>query len=150
MPRGKNFEVCVRAIILHKNKVLVCWSKKGKHYFFPGGHVDFEESAEEALKRELKEELHISVRKLEFIGTIENIYVEDRQKHHEINLVLSVKADKIKTKSKENCIVFELIDITKFSKIKIYPIALKKAVLKWLKDKKPFWASQIYNKSKLI
>lgn len=147
---AKNFEVCVRAIILHKNKVLVCWNKKGKHYFFPGGHVDFEESAEQALKRELKEELHISVRKFEFIGTVENIYIEDRQKHHEINLVFSAKVDKIKTCSKENHIGFELIDVKKFSKTKIYPIALKKAILKWLKDKKSFWASQIYNKASLI
>jgi len=147
---AKNFEVCIRAIILSKNKILACWSREKKYYFFPGGHIDFEESAQQALKRELKEELHILVRKPEFIGTVENIYVEDRQKHHEINLVFSAKADKIKTDSRENHIGFELIDIKKLSKTKIYPIALKKAIIRWLKDKKPFWASQIYNNSLVI
>ena len=150
MVKNKKFEVCIRAIILSKNKILACWSKEKRYYFFPGGHINFEESAEQALKRELKEELHISVRNPEFIGTVENIYVEDRQKHHEINLVFSAKVDKIKIDSKENHIGFELIDTKKFSKTKIYPVALKKAILKWLKDKKPFWASQIYNKSKSI
>lgn len=41
------------------------------------------------------------------------------------------------------------MDSNKFAKEKVLPIALKKSVLKWLKDKKIFWASQIYNKSKL-
>ena len=150
MVKGRNFEVCVRVVVLSKNKILACWNKEKKYYFFPGGHIDFEESAEQALKRELKEELHISVRDPQFIGTVENIYIEDGQKHHEINLVFSAKVDKIKTDSKEDHIGFKLIDIKKFSKTKIYPIALKKAILKWLKDKKSFWASQIYNKTSLM
>jgi len=150
MPKDKNFEVCVRAIILHKNKVLACWNKKKKYYFFPGGHIDFDENAKKALSRELKEELSISTKKLDFIGTVENLYIENKKKHHEINLVFSTKIDKIKTKSKENHIDFKLIPIKEFPRTKIYPIALKKAILKWLKDKKSFWASQIYNKVSLI
>lgn len=41
----------------------------------PGGFVDMLESAEEALKREIMEELGISVNSMEFIGTCPNEYV---------------------------------------------------------------------------
>ena len=144
---GDNFEVCVRAIIRHDNKILVCKSKEKKYYFFPGGHINFGEGAKEALLRELKEELNISIRKTSFIGVIENIYIEEGQRHHEINLVFDIEARKVNEQSKEDHIDFFLIDIKSFSRQEVLPIALKKALLKWLKDKKPFWASQIYHKS---
>jgi NADH pyrophosphatase NudC (nudix superfamily) len=40
----------------------------------PGGFVDPKESAEGALKREVKEELEINVEKLEYLGSFPNIY----------------------------------------------------------------------------
>lgn len=145
----KNIEICVRAIIQSKGKILVCWHKKNKYYFFPGGHVDFGEMAEPALIRELKEELDIVVKKLSPIGIVENIYIEKqdkyqrpRGKHHEINLVFNVKAEKIKDKSLEDHIDFIFLDIKDFAKTRVLPIALKKQVLNWLKDKKPFWVTR--------
>lgn len=147
--KNKEFEICVRVVIQYQNKILVCFNVEKDYYFFPGGHIDFGESAEETLLREMKEELNLSLKKWVFIGTIENIYTENNQKHHEINLVFNAKVDKINTKSRENHINFVLMNIDKFSQENVLPIALKKSVLKWLKDKKIFWASQIYNKSKL-
>lgn len=41
----------------------------------PGGFVDIMESAEDAIKREIKEELGVDVERLEFIGTFPNEYV---------------------------------------------------------------------------
>jgi len=143
----KNFEVCVRAIICQQNKILVCQNKEKGYYFFPGGHLNLGESIKEALFREIKEELNIIVKKIKFIGLVDNIYEEDGQKHHEINLVFEVKVDKISTKSKEDHIDFFFFDKDKFSKENVLPIALQKAILKWLKDKKVFWATQIYNKT---
>jgi len=146
----KNIEICVRAIIESGGRILVCWHKEKKYYFFPGGHIDFGEMAEPALIRELKEELDIVVKKLSFIGIIENIYIEKRDKHkehrgkhHEINLVFSVSAERIKDKSLEDHIDFVFLDIRRFAKERVLPMVLKKQVLKWLKDKKPFWASRI-------
>lgn len=143
----EEFDICVRAIIRHDSKILVCQTKEKSYYFFPGGHIDFGESAKEALLREVKEELNISVRKCSFIGAVENIYIEDNQRYHEINLVFSAGVDKVTTESREDHINFSLMDINKFSQEKILPIALKKAVLKWSKNKKTFWVSQIYDKS---
>lgn len=145
-PKNK-FEICARGIVLCQGKILICYCKSKKHYFFSGGHVEFGENAKEALAREIKEELGVSVKKCLFIGTVENIYLEDDQKHHEINLVFEMEVDKISAESKEDHLEFFLLDIDEFSQKNILPIALKKAIIKWLKDKKIFWASQTYDKS---
>ena len=142
--KNKEFEICVRAIIRRGNKILVC-KHKNKHkndYFFPGGHIDFGESAREALSRELKEELDISLEKISFMGAVENIFKHDGKNHHEINFVFDVKAKKVKDKSLEDHLDFLFLDIKQFSKKRVLPIALRKQVLKWLKNKKVFWASQ--------
>ena len=145
--KNREFEVCVRVIIFKKNKILICKNRKRDYYFFPGGHINFGESVSEALLREIKEELGIPIKKYKFIGTVENIFREDKR-HHEFNLVFEVKPGEFRSESKENHISFVLFDLNRFSKEKIFPIALKKAILKWLKNKKIFWASQIYNQSK--
>ncbi|MBL7156388.1 MAG: NUDIX domain-containing protein [Candidatus Pacebacteria bacterium] len=144
MNKYKNkFELCVRAIIQDDDRILVCKRKDKDYYFFPGGHIDFGESAESALVRELKEELNISIKKLSFIGTVENIFIQDNEKHHEINLVFNVLVAKAKDKSEEDHIDFFFFDKKRFLKEEVLPIALQKTVIKWLENKKMFWASQI-------
>ena len=140
----KEIEILVRAIIQAKGKILVC-KKIGKdYYFFPGGHVNYGENATKALARELKEELAIAIKKLTFIGGSEHIFIEDELEHQEINLVFETKVNKLKTKSQENHLSFFLISKNELRKEKVLPAVLTKAVFKWLKDKKPFWASQIH------
>ncbi len=111
--------------------------------------MEFGEAAEPALIRELKEELDITVGKLSFIGVVENIYKENRDKHkehrgkhHEINLVFSVSAEKMKDKSLEDHIDFVYFDEGRFRKEKIFPASLQKSVIKWLENKKTFWVKQ--------
>jgi 8-oxo-dGTP diphosphatase len=60
----------VGGLIYQNKKILICQRKKeGDHYLkweFPGGKIkDFEEN-QEALKRELKEELNIEIIKMSF------------------------------------------------------------------------------------
>jgi 8-oxo-dGTP pyrophosphatase MutT (NUDIX family) len=136
------FEVCARAVIKYQGGILLCRHKEHKDYFFPGGHIELSEKAEEALIRELKEELNISIKKCLFIGTAENFYFHDGRKHHEINLVFSVSVNKVSDKSLEDHLEFVLMDRKRFIREKILPVALKKAVIKWFKNKKIFWASQ--------
>jgi len=47
----ENFEVCVRAVIQNRGKILVCFYKEKGYYFFPGGHLKFGESIPQALKK---------------------------------------------------------------------------------------------------
>src|SRR4030042_3704937 len=129
----KPFEICARAIIKNKGRVLACWHKEKKYYFCPGGHVKFGETAKAALARELKEELDVEVKKMSLFGVFENIYMERKDKHpqhrglhHEINFVFNVVAKKIKDKSLEDHIDFIFMDSKKFRKAKVMPVSLKK------------------------
>lgn len=135
-------EICARAVIGHNGKILVCRALGKNHYFFPGGHIEYGETAANALKRELYEELGVRMNKCVFIGTVENIYKEDGETHHEINLVFDVSVNKIFSQSKEDHIEFIFLNKEEFSNDKVLPRALQKCAIKWLKNKKNFWATQ--------
>src|SRR3989344_569568 len=141
-PYKNKFEVSLRAVVENNGKILVCRNKKKGYYFFPGGHLEYGEKIKDALARELKEELNVVSKEISFIGTVDNIFIEDREKHHEINLVFKMKLKSNKTERQEDHIDFTFMNKKEFAKAQLYPIALKKAILKWSKDKKIFWASQ--------
>lgn len=50
-----NYRVC--AIFLHQNKVLAMRDERSPYYYLPGGRVALGETAQDALQRELQEEL---------------------------------------------------------------------------------------------
>ena len=52
-----NYRVC--GIIIHENKILAMHDEKSPYYYLPGGRVQLHETVEDAIKRELKEELYI-------------------------------------------------------------------------------------------
>lgn len=71
MRRYDNRGVTIDAIIVKDNKTLLI--KRGKEPFeefwgTPGGYVEWDETVEEAVAREVREELGLNVKKLEFIG----------------------------------------------------------------------------------
>ena len=62
----------------------------------PGGFVDPGESAEQAVLRELNEELHLTENiSLTFLGTAPNIYPYDNVTYHTLDLVYTATLDKI-------------------------------------------------------
>jgi len=137
--KSGQIEIISRVFILVGNKVLLCRQVGGDYYFLPGGHVGFGESAMEALMREIKEELGILVKNLSFIGIVEHSYKDSSQKkHHEINLVFSGHAEEKNFQSREDHIEYVLKDLKSFARERILPIALRDALVKWLKTKKPF------------
>lgn len=133
-------EIIARAVIARNGKILLCRGKGGDYYFFPGGHVERGEKAEEALKREFAEELGIRIKKASFIGAVENFFA-DAYKHHEINIIFKAEIIGRELESKESHIEFEALAFDDFKSAKILPKALKKNVLKWMKDGKNFWHS---------
>ncbi len=64
-----------RAIILKDHKVLLVYSDTTKEYKFPGGGIDKEETRQEALKREVLEEVGREVKSVnECLGYTDQIY----------------------------------------------------------------------------
>lgn len=130
MNKNLSIEVIARAVIILDNQLLVCRAKGRDSYFLPGGHVEFGESAKQALAREIKEEMGTDATVGEFIDVIENIYEQDGVKHHEVNFVFWTQiTDMENVVSQEDHIDFELIDIASLSDVKLLPDNLKRRLL---------------------
>lgn len=90
------FHHIVRAVMIKDKKLLVA-EYIGHHYFLPGGHVEVGESAENALIRELREELGVNCSIKNFLGVIENKWEEREVFHHEINHIFEIDSQELHT-----------------------------------------------------
>lgn len=110
------FHHIVRAIMIKDEKLLVA-EYIGHHYFLPGGHVEIGESAENALIRELREELGVTCSIKQFLGVIENQWQAKETLHHEINHIFEIDSNELKSDftpiSKESHLAFHWIDFNK-------------------------------------
>ena len=79
-----------RAIIINDGKVLVFFRRRisdGKewtYYSLPGGHLEGDETYEEAVIREVKEEMNIDVKIIDYIGMNKDRKFEEKLYHCEI------------------------------------------------------------------
>jgi 8-oxo-dGTP diphosphatase len=118
-------ELIVRLIIKKDDKFLLCKNLKEGHYFLPGGHVEFGDTLEETIYKEMSEELALNkedVSNISFNKYIENSYEHKEQKHCEINMVFTAELkDGIEIKSRENHIDFEWIGESEISNVILFP-----------------------------
>lgn len=69
----------VAAIIIKDKKILLVTNKEQAFYWTPGGKIEENETAEEALKRELMEELNITVTETTYYFTYLSLIEENNQ-----------------------------------------------------------------------
>lgn len=86
-------EVIARAVVLRDGAVLLVQEIAQGYWFFPGGHVEAGETPEEALVRELREELDVGAGVEDSLGEVENRWVHDGVEHHEVNHVFAATID---------------------------------------------------------
>ena len=61
---------------------------KGENFYRPlGGGIEFGERSEDAVRRELKEEINVDLGDIRYLGTLENIFVFNGNSYHEIVLI---------------------------------------------------------------
>ena len=106
----------VAAIITQNNTYLIVQRNKNKHlglkWEFPGGKVNRNESFEEALSREIKEELNVEI-------NIQRKFAEEKYKDEKIDIVLhyylcSLKSGTIKLNEHENLAWVEKKDFDQY------------------------------------
>jgi len=120
----------VRCIIksANKDKVLLCYGKADKHYFLPGGGIEFQELAEEAIYREFKEEMGLEKNQIKvngFLGITENMF----DKAHGIDVVFDVDLSVEKIISFEpDKIDFHWVEIKELDNIDIRPAPIKEMI----------------------
>lgn len=78
-------------IIWRNNELLVCQyydHVKGETFYRPlGGSIEFGERGPEAVRREFREELGVELVDVRYLATLENIFICEGQRGHEIVLL---------------------------------------------------------------
>ncbi len=86
-PEGRfNYRVC--AVIIHEGRLLAMHDGLSPYFYLPGGRVRLHEAAENALRRELGEELGIGARIVRPLWVNESFFTEDvtGERFHELCL----------------------------------------------------------------
>lgn len=127
----------VSAVIINDNKILAQRNTKDNTYYLVGGRVQFGETTEEALVRELKEELNIEVKTYQPLWINEHFFNVNSNPFHEIGMYYIVdicntgfihyeKSFEKKEQDRTNC--YEWIDIDELDNIVLYPIFIKEEI----------------------
>jgi len=78
------FNYRVAGIIIRNGHVLVCREDDQDYVFLPGGRVEFGEKSNQALKREIKEELGCEGEIGSLVFSVENFFDLEGERFHEI------------------------------------------------------------------
>ena len=91
MYENANIETIARGVLVKDGHLLVCQPAGGGRCYLPGGHIEFRETARQALVREIREELGREAVAGEFLAVAENAFVQKGEAHCEINLVFRLE-----------------------------------------------------------
>lgn len=139
--KNDSIHVIARAVIIDQNNILVCKTQDlpNNFYFLPGGHIEHEESAVDALVRELKEESGFTCKIGRFLGCLEHIFTPGHNSichNHEYNLFFNAVGDGLNISTHlpqlEKHIKLEWVPLDKIHEIDFRPEALKTMLPKWL------------------
>lgn len=106
---GIKFNVRVGLLVKKKNQVLVECNPNYDFVVLPGGRVKTLESSEDALIREINEEMKIDLTNynLEFIGIDENFFELDNIKYHELYFIYKIEIDENNDDFKDGMINYD-------------------------------------------
>ena len=132
-----NYRVC--AVIINKKRLLAMRDERSPYYYLPGGRVKLHETAEEAVIRELKEELKIEATIDRALWLNQNYFVEDvnKEKYHEICLYflmdvsrtkLLTEGDTFEVREENKILVFEWLHFEELESRYFYPLFIKKEI----------------------
>ena len=103
-----NIQCVTHGLVFNESKILVykVEDKIKKKSFFRliGGHIDFGESASDALKREFKEEINQRIKIIQKLDVFENIFFYKGNNQHEFVSLFEIEFSNKDIYKKENII----------------------------------------------
>lgn len=132
-----NYRVC--AIILNEGKILAMHDGRSPYFYLPGGRVKLGETAEDAVIREIEEELNITARIIRPLWLNQSFFKEDVDglQYHELciyflmdisDTVLLSRGDKFFLQEGIHQHTFEWLKYEQLQHEYFYPIFLKKKI----------------------
>lgn len=119
--------ICCRGIILEEDKVDLMYREKKvngkilKYYTYPGGGLEENETLENCVKREVKEEFDIDVEVLQLLKTVE--YKENITHYFackKIKGTLTLSGEEKQRSNKENYYEVRKVPLTEIDSIDLY------------------------------
>jgi 8-oxo-dGTP diphosphatase len=135
-----------RAVIYQDGRFLVVRPKNPTHTFLIGGHVEIGESITTALEREVMEESGRKCEIKEYLGAIENAWIQDGVRQWEIthffHVIIPDLEDRPDILPAEEGFDFTWITPDDFENLNFFPIPLRDFMKNWAGgDKKIWWGS---------
>lgn len=129
-----NFRVC--AVITHNGKLLAMKNEQTPYYFLPGGRVSLHEAAQEAILRELREELGICASIIRPLWLNQGFFIEDvsQKRFHELCIYylidvsktdLCTNIDRFVTQEGDRTNTFHWLPFEALKNEYIYPLFIK-------------------------
>ncbi len=149
----------VAAVIVHNNKLLAQKNVKTNEYYLPGGRINYGESSEEAVIREIAEELGVTITDYHTIWINECFFTDSGTRFHEVGIYYLVNLENTDFNHFES--VFELIedsrvntyewlDIDSLDSIALYPLFVKTEIKNPDKNLKHIITNEMANNRDLL
>ncbi len=138
-----NYRVC--AIIIDNNRILAMHDERSPYYYLPGGRVKIGETAEQAVIREVEEELAIKARIVRPLWLNQAFFNEDvdHLNYHELCIYFLIdvsdtdilrRGEKFRIKENKHTYEFEWLDFKRLKNEYFYPIFIKDEIFNLPKE----------------
>lgn len=138
IPEGV-FNLRAVAVILHEGRILAMQDERSPYYYIPGGRIGFGETAEDAVLREVREELGIDARIIRPLWLNQGFFNEDvtQVDYHEVALYFLVDVTGTELLSRGDSFIrhegrhthrFQWLPIDRLRDEYFYPLFLKDAL----------------------
>ena len=122
---NQTIEVIARGLLIKENHLLVCKGTNAPYVYLPGGHIEFFETAEDALHREWNEELACDCIIQKYLTHFEERFFVNNKKFHEYTFLYQVDCEKLSLNEPlphpEEDLFFQWLPLDKKLSLPLYP-----------------------------